>query len=65
MNERERGGEGGGGGGGGNLTIYSEYKDNYTVLVPVLCPLSTPCQIITPLVEISIWLPNPNPSTDS
>ncbi len=21
----------------------------------------TPCQIITPLVEIDIWLPNPNP----
>ncbi len=30
--------------------------------VPVLCPFSTPCQIITPLVEIAIWLPNPNPT---
>ncbi len=29
---------------------------------PVLCPFSTPCQIITPLVEIAIWLPNPNPT---
>ncbi len=29
---------------------------------PVLCPFSTPCQIITPLIEIAIWLPNPNPS---
>ncbi len=29
---------------------------------PVLCPFSTPCQIITPLVEIATWLPNPNPS---
>ncbi len=28
----------------------------------VLCPFSTPCQIITPLVEIAIWLPNPNPT---
>ncbi len=27
-----------------------------------LCPFSTPCQIITPLVEIAIWLPNPNPT---
>ncbi len=29
---------------------------------PVLCPFSTPCQIITPLVEIALWLPNPNPT---
>ncbi len=29
---------------------------------PVLCPFLTPCQIITPLVEIAIWLPNPNPT---
>ncbi len=29
---------------------------------PVLCPFSTPCQIITPLVEIATWLPNPNPT---
>ncbi len=28
----------------------------------MLCPFSTPCQIITPLIEIAIWLPNPNPS---
>ncbi len=28
----------------------------------VLFPFSTPCQIITPLIEIAIWLPNPNPS---
>ncbi len=32
------------------------------LLLPVLCPFSTPCQIITPLIEIAIWLPNPNPS---
>ncbi len=31
-------------------------------MFPVLCPFSTPCQIITPVVEIAIWLPNPNPS---
>ncbi len=31
-------------------------------LGPVLCPFSTPCQIITPLLEIAIWLPNPNPT---
>ncbi len=26
------------------------------------CAISTPCQIITPLLEITIWLPNPNPT---
>ncbi len=30
--------------------------------LPVLFPFSIPCQIITPLVEIAIWLPNPNPT---
>ncbi len=30
--------------------------------MPVLCPFSAPCQIITPLVEIAIWLLNPNPT---
>ncbi len=29
---------------------------------PVLFSFSTPCQIITPLVELAIWLPNPNPT---
>ncbi len=28
----------------------------------MLCPFLNPCQIITPLVEIAIWLSNPNPS---
>ncbi len=30
--------------------------------MPVLCPFSTPCQIINSLVEIAIWLPNTNPT---
>ncbi len=30
--------------------------------VPVLCPFATPCQIITPLLEIATRLPNPNPT---
>ncbi len=41
------------------------YKPNWLEWpqsAPVLWPFSTPCQIITPLVEIAIWLPNPNPS---
>ncbi len=26
-------------------------------------PISIPCQIITPLIEIAIWMPNPNPNS--
>ncbi len=32
--------------------------------MPVLYPFSIPCQIITPLIEIAIWMPNPNPNSN-
>ncbi len=45
-----------------STALLAERPGRILTLSPVLCPFSTPWQIITPLVEIAIWLPNPNPT---